>query len=175
MSPGRSPAPARSARAAVPRPGSPAYASLVSEARSAAIRSSRLAREGGPAPLRGPRGAALYTPKGTFVGVELGGSEGMAFAAERVALHAALLARGGRPTLLVLRGGPRGTGDAGPPTAATLQVLAEFAPDLRVTWGTDRRPRGGQSVQELLPGAFGPAHLLARDGDDTEGHGGDAQ
>lgn len=144
-----------------PAPSSPLWSELDAVARRAARRSARIL----PAPERGPRGAALLLRNGDiFAGAELGGGEGTALSAERGALYAALLEGRSPPVLILLRGGPRGRGDAGPPTAATLQVLAEFAPKLLVYWGSPARPAGGSPVRDLLPGAFGSGHLLGRTG-----------
>jgi cytidine deaminase len=137
------------------------WAALEAVAREAARRSAGSR----PAPDRGPRGAALLLKNGTiFAGVELGGGEGIALSAERGALYAALLEGRSRPAIILVRGGPRGGGDAGAPSAATLQVLAEFAPELMVHWGTRTRPAGGVPVRDLLPGAFGSGHLPGRAG-----------
>lgn len=90
--------------------------------------------------------------------------------AERAAVYEALLSSAPKDTQLrrrldirevFLRGGVSGAEDAGPPCGACLQVLAEFAPQARVYWGTSRQPRGGVQVAELLPGAFTPSHLAA--------------
>lgn len=137
----------------------PVWSELDAAARAAAQRSARLC----PPPDRGPRGAALLLENGEIhPGPELGGGDGVALSAERVALYAALVEGRSRPVLLLLRGGARGGANAGPPTAATLQVLSEFAPALIVHWGTTARPAGGKKVSDLLPGAFGSGHLPAQ-------------
>jgi cytidine deaminase len=110
-----------------------------------------------------PRGAALLCRGGRIVEapeIPEPGQTGTGCCAERVAAWRAWLAGRGGPAHLVLRGGRDGLGDAGPPCGPCLQVLYEFAPRLRVWWGTSKRPRGGREVRELLPGAFGPDHLL---------------
>ncbi len=110
-----------------------------------------------------PRGAALLTSKGTvFASPEMTDPHrgGVAMCAERAALYRAIMAgeKKGLRALLV-RGGRTGRRDAGPPCGACLQVLAEFAPDLRVWWGTAASPRGGLPVRVLLPGAFNRNHM----------------
>ncbi|MEZ4651122.1 MAG: hypothetical protein R3E97_20500 [Candidatus Eisenbacteria bacterium] len=153
------------------------WAELEQVARAASRRSAAIARrgtdaaaEGGagstaggpstPPPARGPRGAALLCRDGSvFAGAELGGGDGVALSAERLAVYDAHLAGKAKFRVLLLRGGARGGQDAGPPTSATLQVLFEFAPDLVVHWGTKTNPQGGRTVRELLPGAFGSGHL----------------
>lgn len=146
-------------------PSPEAWAELDRVARAAARRSHALANDapaapGVASPSRGPRGAALLAGNGAvFPGTELGGEEGVALSAERLAIYAAHMAGETRFRHLVLRGGARGGQDAGPPTSATLQVLFELAPELVVHWGTKARPKGGQTVRELLPGAFGSGHL----------------
>ncbi len=117
--------------------------------------------ESGPAAsATAPRGAALLVRGGRiFAGPEvLPIGEGPS-AAEVVALYAANMEGLKSFRVLILRGGPRGASDAGPPSGSTLQILAEFAPRLRIFWGTDARPAGGETVTQLLPGAFDRAHL----------------
>jgi cytidine deaminase len=144
------------------RPGAPPgmevgiaeFRALEDAARQACVRSRALG-------CRHPRGAALLTTAGAVhAAPEVPDTGGCAVGqcAERAALYAALMAGCKRFRLLLLRGGT-GRGDAGPPCGPCLQVLAEFAPGLRVFWGTAARPQGGLRVRELLPGAFGPGHL----------------
>ncbi len=123
-----------------------------------------------------PRGAALVIGRAArIISAPTSpdpGAVGVGQCAERAAIYEALLTlppprvttnsplrRRLDIRQVVLRGGSRGTEDAGPPCGACLQVLAEFAPDATVTWGTSRQPRGGETVADLLPGAFGPGHL----------------
>jgi cytidine deaminase len=110
-----------------------------------------------------PRGAALLARGGRVVSapeIPEPGLTGTGACAERAVAWRAVLEGRRCFTDLLLRGGRGGRGDAGRPCGACLQVLYEFGPRLRVWWGTPRRPRGGLSVRELLPGAFGPDHLV---------------
>lgn len=109
-----------------------------------------------------PRGAALLVRGGRVVSapdIPEPGLTGTGACAERAVAWRAILEGRHGFTQLLLRGGRTGRGDAGPPCGACLQVLCEFAPDLRVWWGTPRKPRGGVRARDLLPGAFGPDHL----------------
>jgi cytidine deaminase len=81
--------------------------------------------------------------------------------AERGAVAAAV-ARGQRRFVAIGVAGPPGVEIA--PCGICRQVLSEFSPDgsLRViTRGADGAPRS-TSIAELLPGAFGSAHLGRR-------------
>lgn len=145
-----------------PRPQAvpPPPADLEAPAREACVRSQALG-------TRPPRGAALLTRSGhIFTAGELEDppTSNAGACAERAAVFRAVVAGHRRFRSLLLRGGRHGRGDAGPPCGACLQVLMEFSPDLRVWWGTPVRPRGGVKVRQLLPGAFGAAHL-DNDGD----------
>lgn len=108
-----------------------------------------------------PRGAALLTRTGRiFAGAQSRDPDGSVEAcAERAAVYQALMAGSRSFSALLVRAGARGRGDGGPPCGACLQVLLEFSPGMRVWWGTSARPRGGKTVRELLPGAFGLDHL----------------
>jgi cytidine deaminase len=132
---------------------------LVAAARAARREARRAARLG----ARQPRGAALVTASGEVVSApELPDpGDGTGGCAERTAILRAVLAGHRRFRLVCLAGGPDGGGDAGPPCGPCLQILFEFAPALPVHWGTARRPAGGRTVRELLPGAFGPRSLVA--------------
>jgi cytidine deaminase len=128
-------------------------------ARLAARRSASLG-------ARPARGAAVITSTGhIFAAPETTdpSGTGVAMCAERAALYRAVLAGERHPRVLLIRGGGAGTGNGGPPCGACLQVLREFAPDLRIWWGTRARPSGGLTVRELLPGAFGRDHLALRE------------
>jgi cytidine deaminase len=110
-----------------------------------------------------PRGSALLARGGHVVSapeIPEPGLTGTGACAERVGAWRAVIDGRRGFTDLLLRGGRDGRGDAGPPCGACLQVLYEFSPHLRIWWGTPRRPRGGRCVRELLPGAFGPDHLV---------------
>ncbi len=130
---------------------------LPAELEAAARRAARTAWRRGSAR---PRGAALWCGAGVIQAApELDDpGDGTGGCAERSAILLARLAGHGRPRHLLLRAGRRGTGDAGPPCGACLQILHEFAPALRIYWGTPLRPRSA-TLKELLPGAFGPGDL----------------
>ena len=51
------------------------------------------------------------------------------------------------------------TANGGSPCGSCRQVLAEFAPDLRVLIATPSNPAVVQTIGELLPRAFGPRDL----------------
>jgi cytidine deaminase len=112
-----------------------------------------------------PRGAALLTASGAVLASpEMADPHhaGLSLCAERAVLYRALMAGEKRPRVLLVRRGSAGRGNAGPPCGACLQVLLEFAPDLRVWWGTAARPQGGSPVRSLLPGPFHQGHVSAR-------------
>jgi cytidine deaminase len=128
---------------------------LVNQARAACTRSRAL----GQSP---PRGAALRTARGRIYASPQSGIEdgqGAPLCAERAVIYQAVLVGARSFTDLLIRGGPLGRGNAGPPCGACRQVLFEFAPRARVWWGSAARPQGGVMVRDLLPGAFGPGHL----------------
>jgi cytidine deaminase len=132
---------------------------LEEPARLACRRSSALSPDS-------PRGAALLTRSGQVFAApestdDSGG--GVSACAERAAVYQAVMNGRSNFTALLLRGGKQGRGDAGPPCGLCLQVLLEFSPGARVWWGTATRPRGGMTVRELLPGAFGSEHLSNRE------------
>jgi cytidine deaminase len=138
-----------------PRPGSP-YPALEALAAAACRRSRAL----GCIRLRG---AALLARGGRVVSapeIPEPGFTGTGTCAKRTAAWRAVIEGRRGCTDLLLRGGRNGRGDADPPCGACLQVLYEFSPRLRVWWGTPQRPRGGLSVREPLPGAFGTDHLV---------------
>jgi cytidine deaminase len=51
------------------------------------------------------------------------------------------------------------TANGGSPCGSCRQVLAEFAPELRVLIATPGKPAVVQTIGELLPRAFGPRDL----------------
>jgi cytidine deaminase len=116
--------------------------------------------------------ARAYAPYSGFaVGAALRSLDGRVFAGcnvENAAYPEGLCAEAGAIAAMVA-GGARevaemvviGPGPAPlPPCGGCRQKLAEFsAPDVRVTMATPGGPRLTMTVAELLPGAFGPAHL----------------
>ncbi len=108
------------------------------------------------------RGAALLAASGRIhASPEVPNESGVGACAERVVVWQAVQAGDRRFRALLIRGGPGGSRDGGPPCGACLQVLAEFSPGMRIWWGTKSHPLGGLTVRELLPGAFGNSHLVA--------------
>lgn len=104
-------------------------------------------------PVSGFRvGAALKTAGGVYTGCNIeNASLGLSMCAERVAIFKAVSA-GERDFLKMIVVNVE-SNDA-PPCGACRQVMAEFAPELEVTY----RHGGGFStrlVRELLPDAFG--------------------
>lgn len=104
-------------------------------------------------------GAALRSTDGrVFVGCNVENAsypEGLCAEASAIA---AMVAGGAREVaeMVVLGPGPAPL----PPCGGCRQKLAEFAaPDVRVTMATPDGPRLTMTLAELLPGAFGPAHL----------------
>ncbi len=137
-------------RASVQGRGAPPH-DLVAAAR-AACRTAQPRCDGAP-----PRAAAISASSGVvYTGSDTDSpvGDGSVVPAEQIALYKAVMAGERSLLCLILCAGMRGTADGGPPDGATLQILHEFAPRMRVHWGSAGRFGGGAEVRDLLPGAF---------------------
>lgn len=112
------------------------------------------ARAGAYAPYSGfAVGAALLTDDGTvYTGFNIeNASYGLSMCAERVALFKAVSAGRRRFSALAVACGGE---DYCRPCGACRQVLAEFAPELRVLMANERGDFKEMRLAELLPEAF---------------------
>ena len=103
-------------------------------------------------------GAAVLVDDGrvfTAANIE-NASYGLTSCAERNAIFAAVSA-GARHIVAVAIHTP--TANPVSPCGACRQVIHEFGPQATVVSCCDGQGRGQWSVEELLPGAFGPDHL----------------
>lgn len=117
------------------------------------IRRADAVRANAWAPYSGYRvGAALLTESGeVFEGTNVeNASYGLTICAERAAVFAAVAAGHRKFAALALV-----TDDGGSPCGACRQVLAEFAPDLRVVIAAADGTRRETTVASLLPDSFG--------------------
>ena len=104
-------------------------------------------------------GAAVLAEDGrifTAANVE-NASYGLTSCAERNAIFAAVSA-GARSIVAVAMHTP--TAQPASPCGACRQVIYEFGPHAAVISGCNGEGRGRWSIDELLPGAFGPRSLL---------------
>lgn len=126
------------------------------------------------------REARLLTASGRIYAASSGRvtAPGLEACAERIALWDAVL-DGEREFVRLAVEGPKSTDSVSPPCGACLQVIVEFAPDLRIDWAARsgdeipfparlrrqlkaRKFAGGVRALDLLPGAFGPRSLSRR-------------
>ena len=103
-------------------------------------------------------GAAVVTPTGhIFAGANVeNASYGLTVCAERVAIWTGTAAGCADFRLVVV---VTDTPQPVTPCGACRQVLAELAPQARVIMATVNGVRHEATVQELLPGAFGPGNI----------------
>ncbi len=102
-------------------------------------------------------GAALLAKDGrVFVGCNVeNASYGLTCCAERNAVFAAVAAGAKKFVAVAVV-----TANGGSPCGACRQVLREFGPKLLVIMATPKGKAVAATLDDLLPGSFGPEHLL---------------
>lgn len=109
---------------------------------------------------RVPRGAALLTTDGRIYDgaeTEPDPQGGLTGCAERAAIAKAILDGQRSFGAIWIRTPPDHSAESCP-CGSCLQVMCEFSPTMQVWWGKPRSASAA-TARELLPGAFGRAHL----------------
>ena len=151
----------------------------VATERDALVQAARDARSRAHAPYSGYSvGAALRTADGAVItgaNVE-NASFGLTVCAERIALFRwcteSTPDQRSTPLEMAIAAGPTGQDPSGGrPCGACLQVMQEFAPDLRI-WIVDEKAVAERRLSDLLPDPFVPGGQLpgGADGNDAGGH-----